>query len=289
MSSYLVPNNRIMKLRIALIAAAVLPLVIMGTQFAQADNAPSPSGSPMPVANFTVRCPFSHSANLDPIVMPGMVGMGHQHEFFGNTSTNENSTTQSLLAAPTTCAKVGQFTDVNDHSAYWVPSLYQYGKRIAPTAVYASYSQLSGLNGSVSPFPNGFKAVTGRSSQSVVWGCTSIDTQSLFTKAIEDVPTCQSPQHLFARVSFANCWTGLSTDSSDHASHLEMQYRVGGRMQCPSTHQIKVPLLTLNVQYPVASITNDGASLASGPPSSMHADMFEAWTNDGLTKRMSGN
>lgn len=218
-----------------------------------------------------------------------MVGMGHQHEFFGNTSTNENSTTQSLLAAPTTCAKIGQFTDVNDHSAYWVPSLYQNGKRIAPTAVYASYAQLSGSNGSVSPFPNGFKAVTGRSSQTVVWGCTSIDTQSLFTKAIEDVPTCQSPQHLFARVSFANCWNGLSTDSLDHSSHLELQYKVGGKMQCPSTHLIKVPMLTLNVQYPIATITNDGVSLASGPPSTMHADMFEAWTNDGLSKRISGN
>jgi len=288
MTSYLFPNNRIMKLRIALIAAAVLPIAIMGMRNAQADIAPSPSGSPMPVANFTVRCPFSHSANLDPIVMPGMVGMGHQHEFFGNTSTSENSTAQSLLAAPTTCAKVGEFTDANDHSAYWVPSLYQSGKRIAPTSVYASYTQLSGATGPVMPFQNGFKAVSGRSSQSVVWGCTSKETQSLFTKAIEDVPTCQSPQHLFARVSFANCWNGLSTDSLDHASHLELQYRVGGKMQCPSTHQIKVPMLTLNVQYPIALITNEGVSLASGPPSTMHADMFEAWTNDGLTKRISG-
>jgi len=279
-----------MKLRYVLIASAVIPLVVLGAKFSVADVAPSanPSPSSPMVMNFTVRCPFSHTANLDPIVMPGMSGMGHQHEFFGNTSTNENSTLPSLLAASTTCAKIGEFTDVNNHSAYWVPSLYQNGKRVAPTAVYASYTQLAGPNGSVSPFPNGFKAVTGRSSQTVVWGCTSIDTQSLFTKAIEDVPTCQSPQHLFARVSFANCWNGLSIDPLDHASHLELQYKVAGKTQCPSTHQIKVPMLTLNVQYPVTTITNDGVSLASGTPSTMHADMFEAWTNDGLTKRISG-
>lgn len=265
---------------------AVLPLA-WGQALAHADVVPSPS--PSAVSNFTVRCPFSHTNNVDPIVMPGMKGMSHQHEFFGNTSTNENSTTQTLLAAPTTCAKVGQFTDANDHSAYWVPSLFQDGKRIAPTAVYASYTQLANVGSPATPFQNGFKAVSGLTSQSVVWGCTSIDTQSFYSKAIDDVPTCQAPQHLFARISFANCWDGLSFDPPDHASHLETQVKINGRMQCPPTFPVRVPLLTLNVQYPIATITNDGVSLASGKPSTMHADMFEAWTNDGLAKRMSGS
>jgi len=275
----------------AIVLSAATLAVIGTTPMVHADVMPTPTASakPIPPMNFTVRCPFSHTDTVDPIVMPGMKGMSHQHEFFGNTSTSEKSTTQSLLAAPTTCAKGSQFTDGNDHSAYWVPSLYQDGKRIQPTAVYASYTQLSSSSGVASPFQNGFKAVSGMTSQSVQWGCTSIDTQSLATKTIDDVPTCQAPQHLFARTSFANCWNGLSIDPLDHASHLENQVKINGRLQCPPTYPVKVPLLTLNVQYPVATITNAGVSLASGRPATFHADMFQAWTNDGLAKRMNGN
>ena len=284
-------NTHDMKLRFVLIVSAVFSAMILSATYSAADVAPivSPSPSASAVLSFTVRCPFSHTDTVDPIVMPGMKGMSHQHEFFGNTSTNEKSTTQSLLAAPTTCAKGSQFIDGNDHSAYWVPSLYQDGKRIQPTAIYASYTQLSSSSGVASPFQNGFKAVSGLTSQSVQWGCTSVDTQSLVTKTIDDVPTCQAPQHLFARTSFANCWSGLSMDPIDHSSHLENQVKVNGRLQCPPTNPIKVPLLTLNVQYPVATITNAGVSLASGKPATFHADMFQAWTNDGLAQRMRGN
>ena len=275
--------------RVFVFGASVIAVNAM-TLASHADVVPTPSPSlPAPTMSFTVRCPLSHTDTVDPIVMPGMKGMSHQHEFFGNTSTNEKSTSQSLLAAPTTCAKASKFTDANDHSAYWVPSLFQNGIRIAPSAVYASYSQIVSASGNASPFQNGFKAVSGLTSQSVVWGCTSVDTQSFYSKAIEDVPTCQAPQHLFARIAFANCWNGLTLDPQDHASHLETQIKISGRMQCPPSYPVKVPLLTLSVHYPIATITNEGVSLASGKPSTMHADMFEAWTNDGLARRMSVN
>ncbi len=73
---------------------------------------------------FTVQCDFSHSASVDPIVMPGHAAMSHLHEFFGNTTTNENSTGASLLAGSTTCS------DSNNLSAYWVPALYQDERRV---------------------------------------------------------------------------------------------------------------------------------------------------------------
>jgi hypothetical protein len=52
---------------------------------------------------FVVSCGFSHSNSSDPIVVPGHAGMSHLHEFFGNTTTNENSTGASLLTGSTTC------------------------------------------------------------------------------------------------------------------------------------------------------------------------------------------
>ncbi|MSZ58580.1 MAG: DUF1996 domain-containing protein, partial [Actinobacteria bacterium] len=75
---------------------------------------------------FVVDCAFSHSATVDPIVMPGHTGMSHLHEFFGNTTTNESSTGATLLAGSTTC------NDSSDLSAYWVPALFQDGVRVAP-------------------------------------------------------------------------------------------------------------------------------------------------------------
>ena len=118
---------------------------------------------------FAVQCDFSHSASVDPIVMPGHTGMSHLHEFFGNTTTNENSIGVSLLAGSTTCS------DSNDLSAYWVPALYQNGTRVAPMSARVNYE---GRGGNVTAFPAGFMALTGRADQTAVWGCdgTSLDS-----------------------------------------------------------------------------------------------------------------
>ena len=48
------------------------------------------------VPQFLVECDYSHMAEDDPIVYPGAPGASHLHVFFGNTSTNANSTVKSL-------------------------------------------------------------------------------------------------------------------------------------------------------------------------------------------------
>src|SRR5690349_9233817 len=57
------------------------------------------------VPQFVVKCGFSHVASNDPIVHPGMTGMSHSHDFFGNRGTNADSTPASLLGGATTCNK----------------------------------------------------------------------------------------------------------------------------------------------------------------------------------------
>ena len=66
--------------------------------------------------NFLVRCEFSHRAQVDPIVSHGGTA-SHIHDFFGNTTTNANSTYDTLRAGGTTCSTPG------DKSAYWIPTV----------------------------------------------------------------------------------------------------------------------------------------------------------------------
>src|SRR5215211_4427392 len=79
-------------------------------------------------ANFVVSCGFSHQKQVDPIVDFGKNPSFHMHDFFGNTTTNENSTLDTLRAAAsqpdngTTCEpKPG--TELGDTAAYWIPTV----------------------------------------------------------------------------------------------------------------------------------------------------------------------
>src|SRR5215207_7742183 len=70
----------------AVAAATVTVLAVLGTA-PTASAASAPHG-----ASFSVRCDFSHRASDDPIVHFGHPGASHSHDFFGNRSTNANST-----------------------------------------------------------------------------------------------------------------------------------------------------------------------------------------------------
>lgn len=224
---------------------------------------------------FAVQCDFSHSASVDPIVMPGHAGMSHLHEFFGNTTTNESSTGASLLTGSTTC------NDSNDLSAYWVPALYQDGTRVAPISARVSYE---GRGPDVTAFPAGFMAVAGRTDQTAAWGCATRGAQPMFGTSVATVPTCDAGSRLVAQITFPQCWDGTSLDSADHISHLV--FATGN--VCPTDHPVRVPQVTLSVSYPAAATGGSGVTLASGAASTLHADIFEAWAGNSLQNRIGG-
>ncbi len=268
-------------LRGLILTGATLSVLVGGMATASAAHNPAPNqGNQNPNGaggGFTVTCDFSHSAGVDPIVMPGMATMSHLHAFFGNTTTNENSTGASLLAGGTTC------NDQNDLSAYWFPALYQDGALVEPTSLRARYSR---LGGNVTAFPQGFMAVTGRTDSTARWGCNE-GRQTTFSSTLSEVPTCEGGARLVAEVKFGDCWDGTSLDSADHVSHLAASTAGGGgRPECPSTHPVRVSEVTLQAQYPAAAIGGAGVTLASGAPSTLHADMFEAWVGTSLETRI---
>src|ERR671921_2539635 len=89
-------------LGVAAAAACVLTLMWWKAPVASAQEE-GPTGE-----SFVVKCPFSHQKQVDPIVNPGEPGTPeakafHMHDFFGNTTTDSNSTLESLRAGGTTC------------------------------------------------------------------------------------------------------------------------------------------------------------------------------------------
>jgi hypothetical protein len=69
-------------------------------------------------ASFAVRCDFSHRAQVDPIVSPGGTS-AHMHDFFGNKTTNADSTYDRMTATrvTTTCSRP------EDTAGYWIPTV----------------------------------------------------------------------------------------------------------------------------------------------------------------------
>ena len=130
-------DRRVRRRRLAVgLAAAVAAATAFGGPSASAAPATATATPPTswwPVrraasGQFIVACDWSHASFDDPIVHAGMEGMSHRHEFFGNTTTDADSTYESLLAGDTTCAQK------LDRAAYWVPSLLDGEGRVVQPA-----------------------------------------------------------------------------------------------------------------------------------------------------------
>ncbi|MEP6893324.1 MAG: DUF1996 domain-containing protein [Gaiellaceae bacterium] len=225
--------------------------------------------------NFVSGCAFSHRGPDDPIVYPGQPGRSHDHSFVGNVSTNAYSTLTTLRGAATTCRRTG------DTAGYWMPTLLVNSQPVAPTAatIYYRRSTLAAPHA----FPAGLKIVAGSSlavgaqdTRIVFWNCGvdgGVARSSL-------PPTCANTTNeaLRLHVTFPSCWDGHNLDSLDHKSH--MAYPKRG--VCPADHAVAVPAITLIYRYP----TTGGplTALASGSAVTGHADFFNAWNQDDLSR-----
>jgi hypothetical protein len=229
------------------------------------------------VAQFVVKCGFSHAATDDPIVHPDHHGASHRHDFFGNRDTDADSTAASLVGGPTTC------NHQLDAAAYWAPSLLDHGEPVTPLGSIAYYRPAPGADpASLQPYPAGLMMVAGNgdatSAQSVevaAWSCgTSSDLRP--TPAV-----CPKPAPLRVRITFPDCWDGRNVDSADHRSHVARSS--SGR--CPTSHPVPIPQLTFHVRYPISGEGHD-LSLATGPLITAHADFLNAWDQAELTKEV---
>jgi len=228
-------------------------------------------------AQFVVKCAYSHTAFDDPIVHRGQPGQSHSHDFFGSTIVDAHSTPDDLLAGPTTCDQR------LDTASYWTPSLYHDGEQVIPTGSVAYYRPAAESDpADIVAHPAGLVVVAGDATATeaqprhvVAWHCGS--SPDLHTEP----PTCTPLAPLTARIAFPSCWDGERLDAEDHASH--MAYAEQGR--CPASHPVAVPELVFEVEYPFHGDPT-GLMLASGGPSTLHADFMNAWDQDKLEREV---
>lgn len=221
-----------------------------------------------PIGEFVAFCDFSHRLHDDPIVFPGQHHAAHSHEFFGNITTDANSTAESLLAGGTTC------NPATDRSSYWAPTLYDaQGKEIATEKATFYYLVHIDNPTTLQPFPVGLKVIAGNAkattpseAEHIKWSCLGAADSST-----GDFVTCPADSKLELLVNYPDCWDGQNLDSVDHKSH--MAYSAAGA--CPATHPVAVPALQFKLLYATPGET--GMKLSSGAGYTAHADFFNAW------------
>src|SRR5207247_8734199 len=102
---------------------------------------------------FFYLCEFSHRSQNDPILYPGKAGASPRNDFYGNMTTNADSTAQSLVAGKTTCRVL------DDKSAYWFATLMRKGKVQKPWKVHIYYRNQ--VTAHPRPFPLGLEYLAG--------------------------------------------------------------------------------------------------------------------------------
>jgi Domain of unknown function (DUF1996) len=241
----------------------ITPLVIATTLIGSAvallgSNRAQAGGSG---GEFFTHCPQVKQKQVDPIVAPGLVS-AHMHEFFGNTSTDADSTFASMQAAGTSCMLAA------DKAGYWVPTLIApNGTTVVADSANAYYR--SGTFSHVEPFPPDLRMVA---KEHYFYSCGNTGSGS-------PTPVDCGARYLHASVVFPQCWNGQDLDSVDHISH----------MSYATIHHcdgIGVPRLTLVVRYPVHDARGYGLSSDAGAGvtdgRSLHADFWNTWQQSGL-------
>ena len=268
------PRKRMMlTLLVTLLAFSVASVV---TFVASLTNTPAASAQTAKEdPSFSVRCDFNHRNYDDPIVYPGQPGAAHRHDFYGNKSTNYQSTLQTLLAADTTCL------NPKDKSAYWTPTLKWSGSIVKASRAVFYYRADYKDPKAVKAYPPGLKIVP---NTHVTWRCEG-DPYTYTT-----VPPKQCNDGLGVRIVVPDCLAKDAqgnplTDSADHRSHMAYSTRSSttGKNVCPSTHPISVPELQMVIKYPIPTSTGT-VELSSGAASTMHADFFNAWEQTELER-----
>lgn len=252
-----------------------------------------PPGNAGNLAEFRADCTYSHRGANDPIVFPGLPGASHMHSFVGNKGVDADTTADDLMkfTASTCKPKV-------DHSAYWVPTLYDAAtkKPVETTGFRVYYRSIRDNSKGIMPMPNGLRMIAGDAKKKVptprgaqgqfycaFYGPGNIDGDSRSTNG--NWPICGKPAHLHFTLLFPDCWDGKNLDSPDHKKHVAFGTNEG----CPADHPVRIPSLTFEITYGVTG-SKAGYYLSSDPvgksASSMHGDAFLMWDPNAMNQRV---
>ena len=269
--------------------AAVWQKQVAAYRARKVDPVPAGVGN---LPEFRADCKYSHRLADDPIVLPGLPGASHMHSFVGNKALDAQTTAGDLMKFTATTCKPAQ-----DHSAYWVPTLYDNatGKPVETTGFRVYYRSLRPSSKDVLPIPNGLRMITGDAKKKVPtprgaqgqFYCAFYGPGDLDGIARSDNgnwPICGGDATLHYMMQFPDCWDGKHLDSPTHKAHVAF----GSDRGCPSSHPVRIPAITFDIQYGVKG-SKQGYYLSSDKvgksASSMHGDAFVVWDVDAMNKR----
>ncbi|MFI7604409.1 DUF1996 domain-containing protein [Micromonospora sp. NPDC049366] len=256
---------------------------------AQADTYKAMKTDPVPAGvgnlpEFRADCQYSHRRPDDPIVAPGLPGASHMHSFVGNKGVDADTVAEDLMMFTASTCKPAQ-----DHSAYWVPTLYDNatGKPVETTGFRVYYRSLRNNSSGQMPMPNGMRMISGDAKKKVPtprgasgqfycahYGPGDLDGIARSTNG--NWPICGGNATLHFMMQFPDCWDGKHLDSPNHKAHVAY----GSNEGCPSSHPVRIPAITFDIQYGVKG-TPAGYYLSSDKEgksaSSMHGDAFVMW------------
>ena len=169
-------------------------------------------------ASFHVTCKTLVDENVDPVVLPGLVGYGHGHRVVGANGFYSGSTavsTNPVNDPVTSIFKSSTATTCDapkDLSAYWQPILYYQLDsnknliRVTDGPALSYYNFVPGVQG----FPDDFKVIVGKATRTKNSGDPDIGAihfeYPVGTK-IYDFPNivCTTSTMIRAHVFFPNC------------------------------------------------------------------------------------
>lgn len=260
----------------ALVPAQNAAATLVGDRV-RASTIPTPVSSDIPIAR--VECNWSHFAPDDPLVFPGQFGRSHLHMFWGNTTTNANTT--NFRSDRSTC-KGG----AANSSGYWIAALIDTrdGRPLVPDIIFNYYK--GGYKGvqpaAFQPIPAGLRMLAGDAmntqplpfwSGHYRWSCTGVAGQHGSIPA-----NCTPGGELIFEIEFPQCWDGRNLDSPDHKSH--MRYADGGCRT--ASHPVALPEIALTVHFRTPSTGSASLRISSDQPgmpagASAHADFWNGW------------
>ena len=251
---------------------------------------------------FRSACAYSHMAYDDPIVFSGSPGASHLHVFFGNTTTNANSTQESLDAGSSTCRG-----GTANRSAYWVPAIIDTGlnQAVVPdyTLTYYKDNGMSPAGGPLTTIPNGLRMIAGNPvtfGRQITWeGHPNLNELHHSFECLSDklpdgrggrsqsIPPCPVGGEILFELAFPQCWDGKNLDSPDHRSH--MSYREGWMPgHCDAAHPVALPAISFNIHIRVKEgndttkwrLSSDAYDTSKPGGYSAHGDVIVDWDED---------
>jgi len=260
---------------------------------------------------FRGDCDYSHSNTGDPVMLPDS-STAHMHDFFGNDTTDQNSTVDSLQKdSPYLLSKPSrlQCDRETNKSAYWVPRITWNNKEVKPRRSGVYYATRTGLPPkTTTTTPFGFKAIANSkaavaagtapagSEAKLYWHCyKQMSAHDSIAKGTPAPPTSCPVDSKFGvptlgvTVLFPQCWDGQPFNVKGGAKLRHAEKDSSGTLSCPSGFPKHVPQLAMFVDYhlpsqagPLKVLGHNGMAM---DPNNFHADYFNSEDLEGLVQK----